>query len=80
MNVISYPEYVPPAIFTHYTGHGRDKLYLLIKSGKIRAKRTDSKRLLIEMTSIREYIASLPDVVKKDAPKPAVDLFTEERP
>ena len=64
MNVISYPEYVPPAIFTHYTGLGRDRLYNLIRRGKIRAKRTGSGRLLIEMTSIKEYIASLPDVVQ----------------
>ena len=64
MNVTSYPEYVPPAIFTHYTGLGRGKLYNLIKVGKIKAKRTDSGRLLIQMTSIREYLASLPDVVQ----------------
>jgi excisionase family DNA binding protein len=64
MNAISYPEYVPPVIFTHYTGLGRGKLYNLIKHGRIRAKRTDSGRLLIQMTSIKEYIASLPDVAQ----------------
>jgi hypothetical protein len=72
MNVMSDPEYVLPAIFTHYTGHGRDKLYRLIKVGKIRAKRTDSGRMLIEMNSIREYLASLPDVHSE---KEAMDLF-----
>jgi excisionase family DNA binding protein len=72
VNVMSDPEYVLPAIFTHYTGHGRDKLYRLIKAGRIRAKRTDSGRMLIEMNSIREYLASLPDV---QAEKEAVDLF-----
>ena len=72
MNAISHPEYVLPAIFTHYTGHGRDKLYRLIKAGKIRAKRTDSGRMLIEMNSIREYLASLPDVHSE---KEALDLF-----
>jgi hypothetical protein len=72
MNAISHPEYVPPAIFTHYTGHGRDKLYRLIKGGKIRAKRTESGRMLIEMMSIREYLASLPNV---HPDKEAMDLF-----
>jgi excisionase family DNA binding protein len=72
MNVMSDPEYVLPAIFTHYTGHGRDKLYRLIKAGKIRAKRTDSGRMLIEMNSIREYLASLPDVHSE---KEVMDLF-----
>jgi hypothetical protein len=71
MNAISHPEYVPPAIFTHYSGHGRDKLYRLIKDGKIRAKRTESGRIL-EMVSIREYLASLPDV---HPDKEAMDLF-----
>ena len=50
MNEVISPEYVLPAIFTHYTCHGRDKLYRLIKAGKIRAKRTDSGRMLIDMT------------------------------
>ena len=72
MNEIISPEYVLPAIFTHYTGHGRDKLYRLIKAGKIRAKRTDSGRMLIEMMSIREYLASLPNVHPH---KEAMDLF-----
>ena len=62
MNEVISPEYVLPAIFTHYTGHGRDKLYRLIKAGKIKASATDSGRMLIEMTSIREYLASLPNV------------------
>jgi excisionase family DNA binding protein len=75
MNAISYPEYVPSAIFTHYTGLGRDKLYNLIKAGKIRAKRTDSGRMIIEMASVREYIASLPDAVERKAPQPTMDLF-----
>jgi excisionase family DNA binding protein len=72
MNARSHPVYVLPAIFTHYTGHGRDKLYRLIKAGKIRAKRTDSGRMLIEMNSIREYLASLPDAHPE---KEAMDLF-----
>jgi hypothetical protein len=72
MNVISNLEYVLPAIFTHYTGQDRDKLYRLIKAGKIRAKRTDSGRMLIEMNNIREYLASLPDVHLE---KEAMDLF-----
>jgi excisionase family DNA binding protein len=72
MNAISESEYVSPAIFTHYTGRGRDKLYRLVKAGKIRAKRTESGRMLIEMASIREYLTSLPNV---HPGKEAMDLF-----
>jgi hypothetical protein len=76
MKLPSLPEYVYPGVFTLYTGHGRDKLYRLIKDGNIRAKKTDTGRMLIEVKSIKEYIDSLPNAGNHKAPHhPTVDLF-----
>jgi hypothetical protein len=52
-------EFVSPRMFAELTSLSRFKLQELIKSGHIRAKRADG-RILIEVASVNEYIASLP--------------------
>lgn len=61
-------EFISPRMFTEITSLSRFKLRELIKSGQIRAKRADG-RVLIEVTSVNEYIASLPDETYPEAPQ-----------
>jgi hypothetical protein len=64
-------EFISPRTFTELTSLSRFKLQELIKSGYIRARRADG-RILIEVASVNEYIASLPaetfDEKEKEAP------------
>jgi hypothetical protein len=66
-------EFISPRMFTELTSLSRFKLQELIKSGHIRAKRADG-RILIEVASVNEYIASLP--AETYAESYAMDLFT----
>ena len=68
LNII---EFISPRMFTELTSLSRFKLQELIKSGQIRAKRADG-RILIEVASVNEYIASLPAETypEKEAPQP----------
>jgi hypothetical protein len=50
MKLPALSEYVYPGVFTLYTGHGRDKLYRLIKDGKTRR--------LIPLTQVLLYVVS----------------------
>ena len=62
-------EFISPRTFTELTSLSRFKLHELIKTGHIRAKRADG-RVLIEVASVNEYIASLPveTYSEKEAP------------
>jgi hypothetical protein len=80
-------ESISPRVFTELTSLSRFKLQELIKSGQIRAKRADG-RILIEVASVNEYIASLPaetyaengaqqkEVTVQEAMQSFTDLFT----
>jgi hypothetical protein len=69
-------EFISPRMFTELTSLSRFKLQELIKSGHIRAKRADG-RILIEVVSVNEYIASLP--AETYAASQAMDLFTSAK-
>lgn len=69
-------EFISPRMFTELTSLSRFKLQELIRSGQIRAKRADG-RVLVEVASVNEYIASLP--AETYAEREAIDLFTSAK-
>ena len=72
----SVATFISPRTFTEITSLSRFKLMELIKFGYIRAKRADG-RILVEVASVNEYLAALPDetFAKKEAPSINQDLF-----